>query len=239
MAKVLTANLTEAALDWAVAVSRRLPVKRDPMDFKSGSEAGYWIWDDGPGTGTGPVGFRGLIGREYSPRKNWEQGGPIIELEIDNYQKRDGYFYCNRNSRVINFELRRAVWATGPTLLIAAARCYVTGLMGAEIDVPDELLQQVQVADRTEAQEESELPKPPPSSAESPISGYQQIFSEATGITDRAKLAEIEDVVRNDIFHSTLDWQTKEQLQVAAREAVVILDQIAADDNPPAPGAIQ
>jgi len=38
-------------------------------------------------------------------------------------------------------------------------------------------------------------------------------------ITDPWSLAEIEDWMRNIIFHSTLDWQTREQLKRAARTA--------------------
>lgn len=35
--------------------------------------------------------------------------------------------------------------------------------------------------------------------------------------------AEIETIMRQDIFHSTLDWQTKGQLKKAAREAAELL----------------
>lgn len=48
---------------------------------------------------------------------------------------------------------------------------------------------------------------------------YAQTITEATGVTDPADVAEIEDSMRNDIFHSTLDWQTKAQLKRGAREA--------------------
>lgn len=52
---------------------------------------------------------------------------------------------------------------------------------------------------------------------------YAQTISQATGRTDPEELAEIEDCMRNDIFHSTLDWQTRDQLSDAAREAVEVL----------------
>lgn len=55
------------------------------------------------------------------------------------------------------------------------------------------------------------------------MSGYQEIISGATGVTDPTKLAEIEDVMRHSIFHSTLDWQTREELEVGARLARVVL----------------
>lgn len=51
------------------------------------------------------------------------------------------------------------------------------------------------------------------------IRGYGLIISEATGVTRRADLDEIEECMRQDIFHSTLDWQTRDQLKAAAREA--------------------
>lgn len=51
------------------------------------------------------------------------------------------------------------------------------------------------------------------------LKGYARTISEATGVTDPADLADIEDSMRNDIFHSTLDWQTRDQLAAAAREA--------------------
>jgi hypothetical protein len=51
------------------------------------------------------------------------------------------------------------------------------------------------------------------------LRGYAKTISEATGVTDPEDLAEIEDTMRHDIFHSTLDWQTRAQLMRGAREA--------------------
>jgi hypothetical protein len=47
---------------------------------------------------------------------------------------------------------------------------------------------------------------------------YEKIIVESTGATHDEAVA-IEDIMRNDIFHSTLDWQTKAQLKKAAKEA--------------------
>lgn len=55
---------------------------------------------------------------------------------------------------------------------------------------------------------------------------YHQIISEATGITDPRQLLRIEEVMRHDIFHSTLDWQTKEELEEAAKTAVTVLNEL-------------
>jgi hypothetical protein len=51
------------------------------------------------------------------------------------------------------------------------------------------------------------------------LRGYAKTISEATGVTDAEDLADIEDCMRHDIFHSTLDWQTRAQLARGAREA--------------------
>ena len=53
--------------------------------------------------------------------------------------------------------------------------------------------------------------------------GYQELIQEATGVTDLEHIERIEDTMRHVIFHSTLDWQTREQLMQGAREAVQII----------------
>jgi hypothetical protein len=60
-----------------------------------------------------------------------------------------------------------------------------------------------------------------------PITGYALIIYEATNIRSRPVLDEIEEIMRQDIFHSTLDWQTRDQLHDAAREAVEILKEFS------------
>ena len=60
------------------------------------------------------------------------------------------------------------------------------------------------------------------------MSLYQQIIIEATGVGE--KDAEyVEDIMRNDIFHSTLDWQTRAQLVRGARAAMKMLRLYRAD----------
>ena len=48
---------------------------------------------------------------------------------------------------------------------------------------------------------------------------YRNTISEAINVTDTAVLQEVENIMRDIIFHSTLDWQTMEQLQQGAKEA--------------------
>jgi hypothetical protein len=55
------------------------------------------------------------------------------------------------------------------------------------------------------------------------LSGYQALIQEATGVADVDHIERIEDTMRNVIFHSTLSWQTREQLVQAAREALQII----------------
>jgi len=51
------------------------------------------------------------------------------------------------------------------------------------------------------------------------LRGYQKTISEATGRTDPKELNAIEDMMRDVIFHSTLDWQSREQFIQGAIEA--------------------
>jgi hypothetical protein len=54
-----------------------------------------------------------------------------------------------------------------------------------------------------------------PATSSNPV---RLLIQRATGATDR-DLDLIEDIMRDEIFHSTLDWQTREQLTAAARQA--------------------
>ena len=55
------------------------------------------------------------------------------------------------------------------------------------------------------------------------MSHYQKLITEATGRTDPFDLHVIEDCMRNDIFHSTLDWQSRKQFISGAQEAEQLL----------------
>ena len=52
---------------------------------------------------------------------------------------------------------------------------------------------------------------------------YQRLITELTGITGENNLCLIEDCMREDIFHSTLDWQTREEFEEGAKKAVAML----------------
>ncbi|MFA6433729.1 MAG: hypothetical protein WCW52_03455 [Elusimicrobiales bacterium] len=54
------------------------------------------------------------------------------------------------------------------------------------------------------------------------MSLYRDLIIEATG-ANKTDAAYIEDIIRNDIFHSTLDWQSRAQLTRAAKTAAKLL----------------
>jgi hypothetical protein len=69
---------------------------------------------------------------DYSPSTNWAQGGVIIEREkIELFMRDEKWFAYSSLSTPEDFY--------GETPLIAAMRCYVASVVGAEIDVPVEL----------------------------------------------------------------------------------------------------
>lgn len=53
---------------------------------------------------------------------------------------------------------------------------------------------------------------------------YQELISEAIGVSDLKVIDEVEDLMRNVIFHSALNWQRREQLVQGAIEAKQVLD---------------
>ncbi|AOW13336.1 hypothetical protein LPB72_09805 [Hydrogenophaga crassostreae] len=55
------------------------------------------------------------------------------------------------------------------------------------------------------------------------LSFYQALIRGATGVSDLEHIERIEDTMRNVVFHSTLSWQTREQLEQGAREALQII----------------
>jgi hypothetical protein len=56
------------------------------------------------------------------------------------------------------------------------------------------------------------------------MSVYGRFITEATGVTDASQLAVIEESMRQDIFHSTLDWQSADELRKGAKAAVFLLE---------------
>lgn len=110
----LTRDLTGAALDWAV--SKCEGIKWEQGDLDAG--------EFGPG---------------FKPSTNWADGGPIIEREFItcgwDWSHEVGHMgFAEQRKRSIEwYAIRRY---TGPTLLIAAMRCFVASRLGDEVEVP-------------------------------------------------------------------------------------------------------
>ena len=118
-----TSELIGAALDWAV----------DKCNYMSHSlEPDYCL----------------EVGYAPSYSTDWALGGPIIERE----KLWVGYSAARLSLRLIVMEdavvhCRKILWphrsgpTTGPTILIAAMRCYVASKLGDEIEIPKEYKQ--------------------------------------------------------------------------------------------------
>ena len=117
--KVKTAELEGPALDWAVAKCEGLnPLYLRGFDFEP-------TWRNGHRS-------------RYST--DWAQGGPIIDREKLTLQPVvEPTGWMSRTQHAMD----GSVWE-GPTPLIAAMRCFVAAKLGPEVEVPDELLAQVE-----------------------------------------------------------------------------------------------
>ena len=112
MPKIKTAELTGAALDWAVAKCEGVAVKKYPAS---------------------PSLFFGTGFAKHRPSTDWSQGGPIIDragIDVIRLGIKDWRGRIEGGNPVSGY---------GPTPLIAAMRCYVMSKFGGEVDVPKEI----------------------------------------------------------------------------------------------------
>lgn len=80
-----------------------------------------------PDGGTYAGEWQGRAG--YRPSSDWALGGPIIEREFIGLVPGKTQWFSHGS-----------IPTFGPTPLIAAMRCYVVSKLGAEAEVPEELL---------------------------------------------------------------------------------------------------
>ena len=119
--KIKTSELTDAALDWAVAECNGYAEGLKP--YKGADGTLYLATEHG---------------YTHMESRNWAQGGPIIEREqicifVRNATWPDHQRWSARpNTADGDSEL-------GPTPLIAAMRCYVASKLGDEVEIPEEL----------------------------------------------------------------------------------------------------
>lgn len=104
-----TSELIGSALDWAVAKCEQPHI--EPDDFMLDT---------------------------WHPSTNWGQGGPIIEREKINTTHPNGLRGDN-DYWVATWKFGGFEEYLGPTLLIAAMRCYVASKLGEEVEIPEEL----------------------------------------------------------------------------------------------------
>lgn len=128
--KIKTSELIGPALDWAVIVA-------------NGQDAAYWLEM-----------YLSEGRRVFCARSSteWVQGGPIIDREgIPIRKHSSGTWYAHMNlgdgeraqwhkHEWVTSKVQKQVRFDGPTLLVAAMRCYVASKLGDEVDVPEELL---------------------------------------------------------------------------------------------------
>ena len=129
--KIKTSEVTGAALDWAVA-----KCEYDNRRYNYGSPC------FSPETKR-VYETQGLqeIGVSFSPSTDWKQGGPIIERERLSVSEIPPSLGSGWNaSKPASTPVGYKTWASGPTPLIAAMRCYVASKMGDTIEVPSELI---------------------------------------------------------------------------------------------------
>ena len=127
--KIKTTDLTGPALDWAVAQCESVEVE--------------YIND---GITRCLLRVSPFTSR-YRPSVDWAIGGPLLERENIGLEKHrlDGPYQwaaCDWHPVVVQGHtcLERSKFAYGPTQLIAAMRAVVASRLGAEVDVPDELV---------------------------------------------------------------------------------------------------
>ena len=110
-----TAELTGAALDWAVA----------KCEGKNGV-----LHDDGITRCIVIASESGVYKGTWKPSTNWAQGGPIIEREkIGLLPSGNAYYERDGGTQ----------YSYGDTSLIAAMRCYVALKLGDNVEIPEEL----------------------------------------------------------------------------------------------------
>jgi hypothetical protein len=115
--KIKTNEVTNDALDWAVAL----------IENPEWKEQGYLE--------VFPYDLQFDDGEKYSPSTDWAQGGPIVEREnlcisTDPIFQYTAWIYDGLEMTWIQH---------GPTPLIAAMRCYVASKLGDEVEIPKEM----------------------------------------------------------------------------------------------------
>lgn len=122
--KIKTAELKDAALDWAVLLAKNATEGVDLAKTYVGADGRKYLLTSGGFT----VNYL-----------DWSQGGPVIlEGGIAHGRTRNGKGYAAWVGYASDFGMVK--FSVGPTPLIAVMRCWVASELGDEVDVPEELV---------------------------------------------------------------------------------------------------
>lgn len=132
--KVKVAQATEVQLDWMVAKAEGYLDAE--LAHPNGSTTMVVIVDEF----RRPFDMR--FGVAWRPSEKWAQGGPIIErefIEINVMSCGQSRTTFDTWLATLTREDEDACEGSGPTILIAAMRCYVASKLEDVVDVPEEL----------------------------------------------------------------------------------------------------
>jgi len=144
-----TSELTGAALDWAVAKcmgiqddrivlqSRvHLPGEKHPRQISRVFVR--WLLK-----GHTPPQVWEFCGQRYEPSIDWSSGGPILDRERPRIvpTMSGGFTVSKKIVEMLDDDGFNTRWVhgSGPTILIAAMRCFVASRLGDNVDIPKEL----------------------------------------------------------------------------------------------------
>jgi len=142
-----TAELTGAALDWAVAKCEGYETRNnyevsycdvdgDVFLFQCMADDGEHAIEQCANAYTDANSFDAVRLDPYMPSTDWAQGGPIIERESIELQPRGTVW----KALILPREPHdKGTAQQGATPLIAAMRAYVASKLGDEVEVPNEL----------------------------------------------------------------------------------------------------
>lgn len=128
--RIQTQDLTGPALDWAVAKCEALTHSDYEPCIPRGNPA-HRVGINCDSNSFEP----------WEPSADWSQGGPIIEREKIEWQwlpaPDKAHQYGARKPSLGG--LNRTFCMDGPTVLVAAMRCFVASVLGDTVEVPEEL----------------------------------------------------------------------------------------------------
>ena len=142
-----TSELTNRALDWAVAKCEGFDTRNNcevefvnpqdritVMSFACMADDEYHAIEQLQDAYTEPEFLSAFWHDEYTPSTDWAQGGPIIERE------KIGLFFDRACGNRCAAKHITAPYQIAQTPLIAAMRCYVSSKLGDDVEIPKELV---------------------------------------------------------------------------------------------------